>query len=209
MPSSDRSPHGPRLAPPAKLALALLAILAAVLIPPAFWPAHGVLLALIFVAQTLAGLPLAVIVRRLALFLPVIAVLALSFPLAHGFTAGWDLAAAVCLRSLVAFSAALWLVHVLPFDQLLSALRRAHAPAVLVALLAFMHRYLFVLWDELDRMRTARRARTFGEASLPLRCKTSGQLAGMLLIRAMDRAERVRGAMCARGWDGRIRTLDD
>ena len=27
-------------------------------------------------------------------------------------------------------------------------------------------------------------------------------------IRAMERAERVHGAMCARGWDGRVRTLD-
>ena len=67
----------------------------------------------------------------------------------------------------------------------------------------------FVLWDELDKMRTARKARTFGAAGLWHRWKTSAQLIGMLLIRAMERAERVHGAMCSRGWDGRVRTLAD
>jgi cobalt/nickel transport system permease protein len=32
---------------------------------------------------------------------------------------------------------------------------------------------------------------------------------GMLLIRALERSERVYGAMCARGWDGTLRTLDE
>jgi energy-coupling factor transporter transmembrane protein EcfT len=27
----------------------------------------------------------------------------------------------------------------------------------------------------------------------------------MLLVRALERAERVHGAMCARGWDGHVR----
>jgi cobalt/nickel transport system permease protein len=31
----------------------------------------------------------------------------------------------------------------------------------------------------------------------------------MLLLRSMERAERVQGAMAARGWDGTLRTLDD
>jgi cobalt/nickel transport system permease protein len=71
-----------------------------------------------------------------------------------------------------------------------------------------MYRYIFVLWDELDKMRVARRARSFGQTGLWFRWKTSAQLIGMLMIRAMSRAERVHGAMCARGWDGRVRTLE-
>jgi cobalt/nickel transport system permease protein len=96
----------------------------------------------------------------------------------------------------------------MPFDQLLVLLRRLRVPEVFIAMLAFMYRYTFVLWDELDKMRTARQARTFGGGGLPLSWKTSMQQIGMLLIRAMERAERVHGAMCARGWDGRVRTLD-
>jgi cobalt/nickel transport system permease protein len=31
----------------------------------------------------------------------------------------------------------------------------------------------------------------------------------MLLMRSFERAERVQGAMTARGWDGTLRTLED
>jgi len=57
-------------------------------------------------------------------------------------------------------------------------------------------------------MRTARQARTFGSPGLAFRWRIATQLIGMLLVRAMSRAERVHGAMCARGWDGRVRSLD-
>ncbi len=36
-----------------------------------------------------------------------------------------------------------------------------------------------------------------------------GGLIGMLFLRTFERAERVHGAMVARGWDGTIRSLDD
>lgn len=192
-----------------KLVLTAAAVVAGALIPPEFWPAHGVLIVLVFVGQTLAGIPLRYLLRRLALFLPVVLLLSISFPLAQGFQQGWGIATAILLRTTLAFMAALWLVNVLPFDRMLITMRRLWVPELLIAMLAFMHRYVFVLWDELDRMRTARRARSFGPVGWRSRWRTSAQLIGMLLIRALGRAERVHGAMCARGWDGRLRTLDD
>jgi cobalt/nickel transport system permease protein len=71
-----------------------------------------------------------------------------------------------------------------------------------------MYRYIFVVFDEFDRMRQARLARSFGRRRGWQEWVTSAQLLGMLLIRSLDRAERVYGAMCARGWDGRVRTLN-
>jgi cobalt/nickel transport system permease protein len=68
--------------------------------------------------------------------------------------------------------------------------------------MSFLYRYSFVLLDELDKMRTARQARSFGAADWHSRWKTNAQLMGQLLIRAMNRGERVHGAMCARGWSG-------
>ena len=102
----------------------------------------------------------------------------------------------------------LWLVNVTPFDRLLVALRKLGLPQMLAAILAFMYRYIFVVFDELERMREGRRARTFSKQGLLAAWKTNAQLIGMLLIRSMNRAERVHGAMCARGFDGEIRTLD-
>jgi cobalt/nickel transport system permease protein len=65
-----------------------------------------------------------------------------------------------------------------------------------------------VLAEELTRMATARRARTFnrrGTLSLSL----AGGLIGLLFLRAFERAERVHGAMVARGWQGTLHSLDD
>jgi cobalt/nickel transport system permease protein len=192
-----------------KLILALSVVIAGVCLPARLWPAQGVLISLVFIAQSLARIPLAYIFRRLAFFLPLVVAISISVPLSQGFRAGWDMTAAILFRSTLAFLALLWLVNVMPFDQMLATLRRLRVPEILIAMLAFMYRYLFVLWDEMDRMRMARRARSFGKERIWRRWKTSAQVIGMLLIRAIERAERVHGAMCARGWDGRVRFLDD
>jgi cobalt/nickel transport system permease protein len=198
-----------RLPPAFKLVATVAIVAIGVSVPIRYWPVEGALASLLFVAHALAEIPLAYVARRLAIFLPMVVMLSLSLPLAQGFQAGWEIGFAILVRSTVAFLATLWLVNVMPFDQLLVTLRRLWVPEALVAMLAFMYRYIFVLWDELDKMRVARRARTFGSGGLRQRWRISTHLIGMLLIRAMERAERIHGAMCARGWDGRVRTLEE
>jgi cobalt/nickel transport system permease protein len=110
-------------------------------------------------------------------------------------------------KDTLAFLATLLLVQVTPFRALLLALRRLGVPAPLVATLQFMYRYLFVLTDELDRMITARRARTFRRSGRLDWGLLTG-LIGVLFLRAFERGERVHAAMLARGWDGTARTLD-
>lgn len=196
-----------RLPPAVKVLLTLGVVAAGLCVPVRFWPVHGVLACLAFVGHTLARVPLSYLLRRLALFLPVVFLLSMSIPLSQGFATGWGVTAAILFRSTLAFVAILWLVNVMPFEQLLVTLRRFRVPAVLVAMLAFMYRYSFVVWDELGKMRTARKARSF-RGGMRLEWKAAIQLIGLLLIRALGRAERVHGAMCARGWDGRVRTLE-
>jgi cobalt/nickel transport system permease protein len=100
------------------------------------------------------------------------------------------------------------LAGVTPFHKLLAALRKLHVPVLLVSTLQFMERYRYVLVDELDRMVTARRARTFARGRELPWTLLSG-LIGMLFLRTFERAERVHGAMLARGWHGILRHLDD
>ena len=87
-------------------------------------------------------------------------------------------------------------------------MRRLGFPLVLVATLQFMERYRHVLLEEIDRMATARRARTFGRRGA-LSWGLLGGLIGMLFLRTFERAERVHDAMIARGWTGTIRSLED
>lgn len=197
-----------RLPAQLKLWLTLSIVCVAVLVPIQYWPLHGMLACTVFIGFSLARIPLAYVLRRLGIFLPMMLMLSVSMPLSQGFKTGWEIMFSILVGSSISLLAGLWLVNVMPFQQLLATLRRLWVPDVLIALLAFMYRYIFVLWDELDKMRVARRARTYGKAGLWFRWKVSAQLIGMLLIRAMSRAERVHGAMCARGWDGQVRTLE-
>ncbi|MFO1022414.1 MAG: cobalt ECF transporter T component CbiQ [Planctomycetales bacterium] len=190
-----------------KLGLTFGVILTSLLIPVSLWPMQGVLLSLIFIAQTVAEIPLRYLLQRLAGFLPMVGIFALTLWLGQPGGRGGDFALNLLLRSTVSFMAALWLVNVTPFSELLIGLRRWGLPQYCVALLAFMYRYIFVIFDELERMRTARRARSFGRISLARDWGSRGQLLGMLFIRALSRAERIQGAMSARGWDGEVRTL--
>ena len=198
-----------RLPPVLKLVLALSVIVASVAIPVQYWPAYGLLGCVVFAGHSIAGIPFGYVAKRLLLFPPFVGSMAVSLPLSQGFDRGWDLMLQILFRGMLAFLVSLWLVNVMPFEQLLTTLRRLRVPAVLVAILAFMYRYVFVVWDELDSLRVAWRMRSFGGGSLFFRWKTLGQMIGMLLIRSLNRAERIHGAMLSRGWDGEVRWLDD
>ena len=198
-----------RLPPGLKLFLAIAVIVWGVTISIEFWPAYGVLGCVVFAGHSFARIPLSYLVKRLLIFFPFVLTMAISLPLSQGFERGWDLGLTVLFRGLLAFTVSLWLVNVMPFEQLLLTLRRWRCPVVVVAIMAFMYRYVFVVWSELDKLRVASRARAFGKTSLWFRWKTMAQLLGMLLIRSLNRSERIHGAMQARGWTGEVHWLDE
>lgn len=192
-----------------KLVLAGIITIIALSTPGELWPLLGVLFCLLFVLLSLAQIPLRYLWHRWLGFLPVMLALTLAIPAGNGFQSGWDLVAQFAGRGLVTFTAGIWLVNVIPFDHILQILRRCGLPVVLVAILAFMYRYSYVIFDELTRLQTARRARDFGRSQWWRRWSDLGQILGMLLIRSLNRAERVHGAMCSRGWTGEIHSLEE
>ncbi|TEB17327.1 Energy-coupling factor transporter transmembrane protein EcfT [Pelotomaculum sp. FP] len=118
---------------------------------------------------------------------------------------GINRAAVLFCRVLAAVSALSLLTSTTGFSALTAAFKELRVPSLLVSLIEFTFRYMFVLSDEMQRMRTARRARCFeGGGSLFNRhvFKTTGQLVGVLFIRSWERGERVYNAMLARGYSG-------
>jgi len=88
--------------------------------------------------------------------------------------------------------------------ELFSGLRRLHVPALLTSLLMLTYRYILLLSDELARMAVARRARGFrGGRNLLDRhgFKVLSNTAGMVLVRASDRADRVFEGLRSRGFE--------
>ena len=67
-----------------------------------------------------------------------------------------------------------------------------------------MYRYIFVLFDEALRMIRAHSLRSF--RAYP-NIRILGSLIGQLLLRSLNRAERIHNAMIARGFDGEIRIM--
>jgi cobalt/nickel transport system permease protein len=193
-----------------KLIAAVGFVIAMVVAPPGSWRylgGLGVALAVVMVASKTP--PVKLLARWLA-FAPALGFLAVltAGRVAESSGLPWRIAALdLVARNSLAFVAMMTMAHATPWTDLLGAMRRLGMPAALAATLAFMYRYLFVLRDELDRMTTARRARSFGRRGSGFGALAS--LIGALLGRALDREERVFAAMTARGWDGTLRTLDD
>jgi cobalt/nickel transport system permease protein len=86
-----------------------------------------------------------------------------------------------------------------PFSKILRALKAVRVPGLLITTIALMHRYLFVLGDEAERMRRARMSRTFSRGRR-FQWRAMSTVVGQLFVRASERAERIYHAMCARGW---------
>jgi cobalt/nickel transport system permease protein len=119
---------------------------------------------------------------------------------------GWVSFLSIVLRFALSVSAAVVLVGSTGMQALCTALARLGAPRVFTVQLLLLHRYLFVLTDEALRMSTAYGLRAVSLRRMGLRQYAA--LTGHLLLRAVDRARRVHGAMLARGFDGELRIAD-
>lgn len=100
------------------------------------------------------------------------------------------------------------LVATTPFNDILHGLAHLRVPRVLITMVSFMYRYLFVLLDETERMQHARLSRWFG-GYLLRQIKVIGNMIGLLFIRSYERSERIYASMLARGFDGSIRRIDN
>jgi cobalt/nickel transport system permease protein len=119
-----------------------------------------------------------------------------------GISGGWASLISIFLRFTLTAMATLALIASTGFNAVCDSLLRFGAPKPFVVQLLFFYRYIFVLTDEADRMDRARSLRSFGSRGMGFRAFVS--LVGHLLLRTLDRAERVYRAMCCRGFDGHI-----
>jgi len=185
-----------RLPAALKLGVALVVIVATVL-APIQWRAWFIGVAvLLLLTAGLSRLPLFFLFRRLLVLSPFV----LGVVLVNAFQpAGRDRWLAVAIKSVLCLLTVILVSNITPFSQILRVLKSIRVPALLITTLALMHRYLFVLMDESERMRRARASRTFTHGRR-FHWNTLATVVGQLFIRASERAERIYDAMCARGW---------
>lgn len=159
----------------------------------------------------LGGLPLGFIAKSVLLVSPFAVMVGIFNPfidhhvVAHVFgisiTGGWVSFISILLRFALTVSSAFVLISLTGFNSVCAALERLYVPKPFVTQLMFLYRYLFVLAEEAGRMVTARSLRSFGKGE---GVRVYVPLLGHLLLRAMDRAQRIHLAMFSRGFDGNI-----
>ncbi|MBM4136968.1 MAG: cobalt ECF transporter T component CbiQ [Nitrospira sp.] len=120
-------------------------------------------------------------------------------------TGGWVSFLSILIKFMLTVSTALLLIAITSFPGLCEALERLKLPKAFVIQLLFLYRYLFVLLEETLRMVRAREARSFGKKGRDM--KTFIKLISVLLVRTVERAERIYQAMLSRGFRGEIRVL--
>ncbi len=195
-----------RLDPRWRLAGLLLWMVAAALLRTL--PAALVGLALAALLALFARLPWRWFGQRLLIVVVPLAVFVLPVPLlAEQWSEGTRLAALFAVKALTLAILAAILVVSAPPDVTLKAAHALRVPGLLIHLALLSYRYLFVLGDELTRLRVALRVRGFRNRANAHSYRTVGQAAGTLLVHGYERAERVSQAMRCRGFDGRFRSL--
>ncbi len=168
----------------------------------------------------LAGVPVSFALRRVLTLCPFVALLVLALPFydravqplvlgpwAWEVGGGWLSAAAVLARFALGLMALTALVSSTQFSLLLAAMRRLGAPAIFCAVLGFLYRYIFVLIDQVMRVRRASDFRGAARAPAARRLATAGGVVGYLMVRTLERSQRVHLAMLARGYTGQNRGL--
>lgn len=178
-------------------------------------------LALALVLALWAGLAPRLLVRRLLALEGFMLVLLFLLPFSVPGEILWRLgpfsasreglvqALSILLKANAVVLALLALVGTLEPVTLGHALARLRVPEKLVHLLLLTVRYLGVLNNEYLRLRQAMRTRGFRARSDSHTWRCLGWLMGMLLVRSLERAQRILAAMKCRGFNGRFYLFDN
>lgn len=183
-------------------------------------PALAVALAVAAIAMVAGRLPVGRTLRRMAMMdgfiVFMLVMLPFTVPGEPAFTVfgvpgswqGLEQAAVIGLRANAVILCLMALVGSMDPTTLGHALARLRVPVGLVHLLLFVVRYVDVIFDEYRRLRVSMKVRGFRPANTWHTYRTFGYLVGMLLVRSMERSERILMAMKCRGFTGRLVLLD-
>ncbi len=204
-----------------KLCIVLLYVAVVATTPVTSARAYLFWVPLLAFALPLSGVPLGHLLNKALRLWPFVILMTLFIPFLKTGQVFWSLRPAlpvdvtreglalfghVLVKAFLAILAMTLLNATTPFAETLKALEWLRTPKLIVALLACVYRYLFVLFEEKERLLRARRCRLI-RPPLKLKYKSLAQIISTLFLRTFERGERVYQAMGARGYTGEVRTL--
>ena len=167
----------------------------------------------------LASLPASFVlqgVKWVSVFLiPFLLIMPLSYPgeaawHVLGLPFAWEgfrLAVLIVIKALAIVLCAYVMFGSSRFDISMIALQRLKCPTIVVQMLLFTYRYIFVFLAEMQRMDVAMRARGFIKRADRRTLHVMGNFVGTLLVRSFERTERIYKAMLSKGYQGEFHSL--
>lgn len=186
--------------------LALLAFLIVLATTP---PAGSVRLAvyalIVLSAAVMAKLPLLGLLARAAVVLP----FSLTFAVISWFAGDHSRAIALVAKTYLSAAAVLVIAGTTPLPALLRGFEALGAPRVLMAVVQFLYRYLFVISEQAQHMRLAAACRAgLQRGRRRNRFDAAAGALSVLFARSYLRADGIHRAMLARGYNGRLPLAD-
>ncbi len=218
-PAGDLSSRVHRLDPRAKIVGLVAVTLVGVSTPIAAWEvwlACGLVLAAVAAA---GRVPARVIWVRARVVLPLVILVAAFIPFFRGGEVvaslgpldvsreGLEVLGSVAAKATIGTVSAVLLGAITSVPAIIRGLETMRVPRLLTLIAAFMYRYLFVIAEELRRMRSALASRAYRPRTA-LQAAALGRMASALFLRTFSRGERIYLAMLARGYSGRMPRLD-
>lgn len=212
--------HG--LDPRIKIISVISLILSIIFTSPTSFSSFALYALLIATLILLSKIPAGFILKRSFVVVPFVLMVALFIPffkegeVAGGYSFGsfrvtvtysglmvfWN----VLVKAYLSILCMILLMASTKFSALLKALEKLRLPKLFIMILSFMYRYIFVVVDELMKMKQAKESRSVG-GSRRFHIKALTNMIGVLFIRSYERAELVYMAMCSRGFNGTTSTI--
>ncbi|MDD5772031.1 MAG: cobalt ECF transporter T component CbiQ [bacterium] len=201
-----------RLDPRAKFIVTLVFIFMVISFPK--HEISGLIPFLIFpvILVALADIPIKIILKKLIVVSPFALMVGIFNPMLDrkilislfgiGISGGWISYLSIIIKFILTISSALILIATTSFPGICMAMENLGMPNIFILQLMFIYRYIFILGEEVVRTNNARELRSFGKKGYEI--LTAGNILGSLLLRTIDRSERIYQAMCARGFNGKI-----
>jgi cobalt/nickel transport system permease protein len=160
-----------------------------------------------FLSKLLKVYPMIFFISFLIPFFPSNNDHAFHFGMIKIYQSGLDKFISINIKSILSIFMSIILTTTTSFDMLLKGMEKLFIPKIFILILSFMYRFIFLLIDEIERMFTAYKSRYI---KLPFwhRLNILSQQIVVLFIRTYERGERVYQAMDARGFSGKIYTLN-
>ena len=157
--------------------------------------------AILFLGAMLANLPFLFLFARAAAVLP----FSLTFALISWISGDAQRAIALAVKSFLSTFAVLLLIGSTPLPNLLRGLESFRAPAILLMIIQFLYRYLFVVVEQAARMRLAAQCRGGGiYSNRESMFQRAAGVLSVLFARSYGRAEGIHQSMLARGFNGQL-----